>query len=231
MGKSDEHQQTKQRAHEGGLRHSRWCDFFRQLCEYKMQFGDCIVSRQTSDNRKLGRWVSEQRTQYRKHTQGTPNTITPERIRALDGIGFNWGSSWSERFRDLCEFRAQFGHCLVPNKCPVNPKLGQWVVSQRTFYRLYHEDKPSPMTEERIRTLQSVGFVWNTTAAFWNEKFAQLIEFKAQFGHFVVPQQYPANPELGGWVKQQHIYCKSYQEGNTCRQMAVRIRELESIGF
>jgi hypothetical protein len=41
-----------------------------------------------------------------------------------------------------------------------NPTLGQWVSTQRRFYRLHQEGKPSPMTAERIRELASIGFDW-----------------------------------------------------------------------
>ena len=41
----------------------------------------------------LGTWVSVQRTKYRLHQKGKPSlmTGTEERIRALNGIGFDWG--------------------------------------------------------------------------------------------------------------------------------------------
>ena len=38
------------------------------------------------------------------------------------------------------------------------PKLGKWVSRQRSNYRLHQEGKPSPMTEECIRELESPGF-------------------------------------------------------------------------
>ena len=91
--------------------------------------------------------------------------MTAERIRAHDGISIDWGTSktelasiWNERFEQMCEFKAQFGHYLVPKQYSANPKLGLWVSKQRCDYKLYQEGKPSPMTAERIRELESVGF-------------------------------------------------------------------------
>jgi hypothetical protein len=44
--------------------------------------------------------------------------MTAEPIRALESVGFDWGTSknvlasiWSERFQQLREFNVQFGHC------------------------------------------------------------------------------------------------------------------------
>ena len=133
MGKSDANQ-TKKRSHkakatdgeikhknkpsfdamtlkaidnDGGLRHSQWCDLFRQLCEYKVEFGDCLVPRRYSTSPKLGRWVNTQRKRYKDNTEEKSTSMTAEHIRALNGIGFDWGTSafsWSVRFQQLCEF-------------------------------------------------------------------------------------------------------------------------------
>jgi hypothetical protein len=51
---------------DGGLRHSQWCDLFRQLCEFKVQNGHCRVPQQYSANPKLGKRVSKQ---CRKNTE------------------------------------------------------------------------------------------------------------------------------------------------------------------
>jgi hypothetical protein len=75
----------------GGARHSRWCELFRQMCEYKVQFGDCLVPKRYSANPKLGKWVAAQRTRYRKITKEKPTSIIAEHIRALNGIGFDCG--------------------------------------------------------------------------------------------------------------------------------------------
>ena len=68
-------------------------------------------------------------------------------------------SIWSMRFQQLCKFKEQFGHYLVPKQYADNPKLRQWVSTQRKNYRLHREGKPSPMTEKNIRELESVGSV------------------------------------------------------------------------
>ena len=261
MGKSDANQ-TKKRSHkakatdgeikhknkpsvdamtfedtdnDGGLRHSQWRDLFRQLCEYKVQFGDCLVPQRYSTNPKLGKWVDRQRTRYRNNTEEEESTSTAaEQIRALNGIGFDWGTSqtgWSVRFQQLCEFTAQFSHCIVPIKYSANPKLGRWVSNQRNHYRLYQERKPSPLTEDRIRELESVGFEWKTSAFIWNEGFQQLREFKVQFGHCIVPFKYSANPKLGQWVSTQRRNYRLYQEEKPSHMTGERIRELNGIGF
>jgi hypothetical protein len=260
MGKSDANQ-TKKRSHkakatdgeikhknkpsfdamtleaidnDGGLRHSQWQDLFRQLCEYKVQFGDCLVPRGYPTNLKLGIWVNRQRNRYKDNTEEKSTSMTAEHIRALNGIGFDWRTSqtkWSVRFQQLCEFKEQFGHCLVPKRYSANPKLGNWVSVQRRNYRLYQDEKPSYMTGKRMRELESVGFKWETGAFIWSVRFQHLCEFKVKFGHCLVPARHAANPKLGKWVSKQRSQYRLYQEGKHSQLTEERIRELESVEF
>ena len=123
------------------------------------------MPRQYADIPKLGRWVATQRSNYRLHQAGKPSVITEEHIRELDSVGFNWRtrrtdvvSIWSVRFQQLCKFKEQFGLYLVPQLCAGTPKLGRWVSTQRSNYKLYQEGKPTPLTEKHIRELESVEF-------------------------------------------------------------------------
>jgi hypothetical protein len=219
-----------------GTNNASWNVRFCQMCQFKAQFGHCRVPSKYSANPKLGWWVSAQRAHYKLYQEGKPSSMTEERIRELESIGFDWGTnnaSWSVRFQQLCEFKAQFGHYLVPSKYFANPKLGKWVSAQRYNYRLYkyQEGKPSAMTAEQIRELESIGFDWGTNNASWSVRFQQLCEFKAQFGHYLVPRQYAATPALGRWVSTQRSHYRLYQEGKPSSMTAEQIRELKSIGF
>ena len=87
---------------------------------------------------------------------------------------------------------------------PTLTSVGQWVSTQRYHCKLHQEGKPNHITLERIRALDGIGFEWKTgSAASWNERFQQILELKVQFGHYLVLQQYSANPNLGQWVSTQ----------------------------
>jgi hypothetical protein len=154
------------------------------------------------------------------YQEGKPSTMTAERLRAFDGVGFSRGRSkadfssiWSVRLQQMREFKVEFGHCFVPLKYLVNPKLGPWVLVQRRNCRLYQEGKPSRMTAERIRELECLEFKWEQTYINWNERFEQLREFKVQFGHCVVPLNYSPIPKLRQWASKQRSNYRLYQEG------------------
>ena len=207
-----------------------WNEQFEQLCEFKAQFGHCAVPLRYPANPKLGKWVTVQRRNCKLDKEGIPSPMTVERTRALKNIGFVWDRSaavWSIRFQEIREFKAQFGHCLVPRLYSTNSKLAMWVKNQRCNYDLHQEGKPSDMTAERIRELDSVEFVWDASAAVWNERFRQLCEFKIQFGHCVVPVKYSVNPELGRWVK----YQRHSLEKKPSPMTAEHMRALRSVGF
>ena len=144
-----------------------------------------MVTKQYSTDPKLGNWVSRQRSNYKWYQEGKPSHMAANGIREPERIGFNWEPhcvSWNERFDQLCEYKVQFGHCRVPNNLHKHLKLGKWVSTQRTNYRLYQKEKPSDITAGRIREIDGIGFDWGTTKtdleAIWSVRFQQLCEFK-----------------------------------------------------
>ena len=223
-------------AFDWGTSNLTWNDLFEQLCEYNVQFGDCLVPRTYSVSPRLGHWVSNQRRMYQE--QGTRSPVTAERIRALDSIGFNRGhgktdsaSNWRVRFQQLCEFKAQCGVCLVTLKYSANPELGVWVSKQRSNYRLFQEGKASPITAERIEELESLEFKWEQHYVSWNERFEQLRELTVQFAGCVMPIKYSTNPKLGKWVSKQRQNYKLYWDGKPSDMTEQRIQELERVEF
>ena len=208
---------------DGGNRHSRWKYRFRELCEYKAQFGHCRVPQRYAANPQLGSWVLNQRYQHRNKTEGEATPRTAEHIRALDGIGFHWGTTKNDfgsirsaRFQQLCEDKVQFGHCRVPQE--------------------ETEGEPAFLTDERIREFESMGFEWgqgktNWRSRVWSVRFQQLCEYKVQFGHCRVPRTYAVNPKLGSWVSNARFRYRMNKEVKSTSTTAEQIRALDGIGF
>lgn len=139
--------------------------------------------------------------------------------------------NWTEKFEELIEFRAQHGHCNVPNSFPENVNLAQWVKRQRYQYKLKLENKRSTMSDERAQALEEIGFVWDSHRAVWDERLQGLLEYKARNGHCNVPSRYAANRQLAIWVKRQRRQYKFYTEQKPSSMTPERIQRLESIGF
>jgi len=140
-----------------------WDEKFKALLKYKAEHGDCNVPKRYKQNPKLGSWVYEQRRNHRN------KTMSPDRIRKLEEIPFVWKAStddaaaaqkneynqkWNDMFEQLKVFRVENGHCNVARKYKQNPKLGDWVSTQRQYYR------KEKMSQDRIEKLEEIGFDW-----------------------------------------------------------------------
>ena len=138
---------------------------------------------------------------------------------------------WNERYKELVEFKSRFNHCLVPLVWPENPGLSHWVKRQRHQYILKTEGKHSTLTEERERVLESLGFIWNSHAAAWEERRQELENFRNKHGHCFVPTKFPENPKLSIWVKCQRRQYKLFEAGRRSNMTKERIAKLLELGF
>lgn len=95
---------------------------------------------------------------------------------------------WDQMFQRLLEFKRIHGHCLVPNRYPLDPSLGAWVSTQRRHYKILIGDDDSvttPMTPERASRLMSIGFQWATKDPRhvpWETRFQELLAYKEEYG-------------------------------------------------
>ncbi|GFH61945.1 hypothetical protein CTEN210_18421 [Chaetoceros tenuissimus] len=214
---------------------NNWDERFEELKQYKDQHGHCNVPHKYEPNKALGTWVSAQRQQYKLWSKGSNAKITEERVKQLDNIGFEWTpmkNTWNERFEKLKKYKAQNGHCNVPQGYEPNKALGQWVERQRQEYK-QSQGSPSNMVRDRITMLEGIGFKWGPKKDAWNDRFEELKIFKARYGHSNVPHRYKANKSLGSWVNTQRIqYRRMIVEGSRSGCMTEeRIEKLENIGF
>lgn len=140
-----------------------WDRHLSDLKQFRATHGHCHVPLNHPDYPKLGLWVKEQRRHYTLMKQGKPSHMTEERAQDLDKVGFCWDTheaTWLERFKELQQFKEKHGTCIVPTTYNAVPKLGTWVHHQRRQYKKFKEGQACHITEERIRALDSIGFVW-----------------------------------------------------------------------
>ena len=129
------------------------------------------------------------------------------------------------RFKELDQYKREHGDTLVPQNYPDNSQLGTWVNTQRVQYKLKEGGQACRMTDERVRKLNSIGFIWDVEDAAWEEMFLELNQYKHVHGHTRVPEGYPDNPQLGRWVIEQ-------RQNNKKNKLAPeRVDKLNEIGF
>ena len=155
-----------------------WQQMYVTLLAYKVEHGDCNVPAKfvTDDGLNLGAWVSGQRKAYSKD----PKAISPERIRILDDIGFEWDpheAIWQQKYAALLAYKEENGDCNVPYVFVTDNglNLGTWANTQR---KAYNKD-PKEISDERIRKLEEIGFVWKLTWTHGEGRRRRLNHYRA----------------------------------------------------
>ena len=127
---------------------SDWDQKFIILSSFYASHGH---SRAPRSHRQLGDWMAIQRKAYKN------GKLTPARISRLESLGFEWdpyNSAWHRMYESLSACKLANGHCNVPNKWDINPKLSSWVANQRFYYA------NNKLSTDRIAILEAIGFEW-----------------------------------------------------------------------
>ncbi|MEX0940137.1 MAG: Helicase associated domain protein [Candidatus Babeliales bacterium] len=189
-----------------------WDARFTDLVKFKEEHGHCNVPYSLP----IGIWAGSQRRLYKQ------GLLTSDKCKKLNDIGFEWdpiNAEWENKFIELVAFKKENGHCNASRECPQTKKLGTWIGVQRKIH------KKGLLAQERYKRLNALGFVWDIKNTIWNERFAELNDFKKQYGRCMVPYPYPANRKLGTWVTEQR---KSHKEGLLAQE---RYKKLNDLGF
>jgi superfamily II DNA or RNA helicase len=172
---------------------SNWDEWYGRLAAFHAHEGHCKVPiNYCVYEYKLGVWVSSQRA--------NKVNLSVERIKRLNDLGFIWDAlteQWEEGFSHLVKFQLLTGHCKVAqNFMAENYRLGNWVSSQRA--------NKVNLSEERIKRLNDLGFIWDAIAEQWEEGFSYLIKFRELEGHCNVTQSFMyGSYKLGNWIGKQ----------------------------
>ncbi|KAL7549857.1 hypothetical protein ACHAWF_013118 [Thalassiosira exigua] len=230
-----------------------WDDKLEALREYKRLHGHTNVPKGEKRDR-LGRWVNNQRQFYRKREEnGERNSLTDERIKDLESLGFVWKaervgvnrannlkSHWERRLEELREFKKVHGHCNVPIRG--NEELGKFVMNQRYYYKTRSQGQKNSLTPERIRDLEELGFVWSikgkrghdgeflSNEEKWERNVEELKKFKEKFGHVNVSRK-GEHTELGQFVGNQRYCYRRRLKGEPSSLTDERIKILSDLGL
>lgn len=110
------------------------------------------------------------------------------------------------------------------------------VMNQRRHYKLFMENKKSPLTLEKIRMFEAVGFKWSikqmsvSQRVPWEQRYQELIKFFLEFNHVNVPRdgKYKC---LRNWVDTQRRQNALLQQNKHSHLTPERRVLLDFIGF
>lgn len=196
---------------------AEWEMMFVQLKEYNAVHGnEKGILNKYKNKSDLSVWATRQRKAYKQ------GKLSEYRIEKLESIGFSWlpfDDNWEDMIIQLREYFTKYGNCDVPQQYKANQKFANWCTTQRG---LYNKNK---LSQDRIVSLQVLGFVWNPLECEWQNMFRSMNEYKITYGNCNVPKRYNDDPDLGRWCQQQRVM---YKRNLICME---RISKLESIGF
>jgi hypothetical protein len=205
------------------LSEKRWKQMFPRLVAFHREFGHCDVPEGWPENRQLATWVGAVRGRARH------KRLRPEYRRALEQLDFTFeprSSEWDTLRKALVSFRERYGHTAVPRWWKALPELGIWVSNVRTRYhrRLRPGRNVRTLSDEKVRQMEELGFLWHPKEEFVRIAFAGLTAFKARHGHAEVPRDFPDTQLLRslGRVKKDH------RRGKLPADIA---RQFERLGF
>lgn len=210
-------------------RRRSWEESHALLCAYGEVHGHINVPQSESP---LGPWVNRQRIEHSRYVHnenirrclrmGTDvkgctlvrTSMTPRRKAMLDDVGFVWdamGQSWNAHYDDLCEFHRAHGHCVVPRS---NGRLGAWVKKQRIEYKKYIQDSTTRraqtiLTEDRVKKLDDVGFVWDVRERQFERRLGQLRLHKEKNDGLIDPRSM-MDGSLAAWVRKYERQYRKY---------------------
>ena len=145
--------------------------------------------------------------------------MTDHHVKLLRELGFpldrqGQKKRWNVMYNCLVDFHKEHGHFVVPRKGEAL-KLSDWVARQRSEYKNFQAGKKftNVLSEEQIKTLESIGFVWNPQDEAWNTRYKELKEYSNIHGNVSVKKK--DNSTLFKWVHRQHDRYNTIQYNTT----------------
>jgi hypothetical protein len=212
-----------------------WTDRVHQLKEYRLEQGDTLVPKRYEDNPGLANWVSKQRQQYRKFCANeTPCSLTEDKIRILENIGFCWDAScktnsqqddvWWTCLEELKSYKA--------NNANIPAVLRTFLRDQRKEYWILRQGHQSKLDDSKLAGLAAWDSNWWKTSRElqWDLRYQELEEYLAEHGDCCVPISHH-NRQLANWVSNVRKQYNLRASGKHSTLTEEKIDQLKAIGF
>ncbi|OEU10818.1 hypothetical protein FRACYDRAFT_211595 [Fragilariopsis cylindrus CCMP1102] len=140
--------------------------------------------------------------------------------------------TFNERLAQLADYKEKTGDCNVPFDFKGYKNLGSWVSHQRQQYKLHKQNKSSSKMKERFCALEKLGFDFELGLRHtFNERLAQLADYKEKTGDCNVPNSFKGHNNLGMWVYNQRQQYKLHKQNKSSSKMKERFCALEKLDF
>ncbi len=216
----------------------RWEMHFQAAEGYKRDFGNLEIPVQyiTEDGKKLGVWLNNQKSSYRKG-----HGLTEGQVQKLESLGICWErkaessfgnqtcmasekkASWEHRCQLVGEYFKKYGKLDISQQYVTRDGiwLGKWLYIQRMQY------KKGILEAWKKKKLEEAGMCWKSATELAFEKGCKALEeYSAEYPGAGVPKSFvmPDGYRLGGWVYRQR---KKKKAG---KLMAEQVEKLAVLG-
>lgn len=158
----------------------------------------------TSDGKKLGIWIRNQRNNYKQ------NLLSEAQIIKMNSLQITWNvyeDKWDTMYSHAKCYYQKYGNLEVPFNYITsdNINLGHWIHDQRNKNGKYK------LTKDQISKLNAIGMVWGVLDNNWNENYNLAKEYYIKHKNLFIPDTYIVNNiALGRWIGTQR---KNYKAG------------------
>jgi superfamily II DNA or RNA helicase len=194
---------------------SSWWASFGELRAFHAERGHFLVA----DGTRLGDWMRNQRRFYHRRI------LDPERIAALEGLGFEWAPQQRAQERGLAAaqaFHATHGHLKVPEDYPSEGiDLHSWLVHQR------NRNAFGTLPADLKTALGGLGMRWEKLGRVtWRDACDLAAAFYAEHRHLRLPTGYTVDGfDLYFWL------CQQRGDARSGKLSAQRAAALDAIGM
>ena len=185
-----------------------------------MANGNFDVNGSDDASKKLRRWMSDQRAEYKLQQTGQVSKMSDEKVQRLQGLGFDFSAAdakadqiasqpsranykprkeWQDMYANLVAYKEANGTTAIDRKDKNDAELRIWINEQNVAYRNMKEGKTKKgigLTDQKKQLMEDIGheFVHYTFA----ERMEQLQAFKEENnGSIAVPVEHEL---LGKWA-------------------------------
>ncbi|MBF0422227.1 MAG: Helicase associated domain protein [Magnetococcales bacterium] len=198
------------------LEAAEWQRRFEQLLQFRRLYGHAQVEAEDRRHPELSSWCRHQRDLRQR------NLLQEDRQQSLDGVGFVWNleeAHWLEKFNKIKEIKLTLHRFPSLATDPDHADCVAWIEEQRQW-RTKNRLHPA-----RANRLNALGFIWSAKQEQWEGLFRRFLIFQRCHRHGLVPEPYPQDPELSGWVADQR---RDWRRGSMDQERRAR---LEMAGF
>jgi hypothetical protein len=234
---------------QGDILGPTWESRYQELVHFQAGHGHCRVQMR---NVGLGYWVQYIRRKYKSVDDPLTmlsgngvNDLNPERIAALNALGFEWRvspqmTSWDDRYNQLAEFSRANGHVRPSRTKKDEAPLGEWCKIQRRKY------KAGQLSPEQVQKLRAILFEFETDdprgqPKGFDVRLQQCRDFRREHGHCDIPKAASVQEEqetaeamrFFRWADRTRLDYKRYKAGYQTNQALTKgiIRQLDALGF